>query len=63
MIFLTKYKMNPFELFKDITLLDFETYVRRIEMQLKEESKNKDGKKDLAKSLIAIRDILNYMTL
>lgn len=63
MIFLTKYKMNPFELFKDITLLDFETYVRRIEMQLKEESKSKDGKKDLAKSLIAIRDILNYMTL
>ena len=45
-----------------MTLLDFESYIARIEGQIKEEEKRKDSK-DFGKSLIAIRDILNYMTL
>lgn len=63
MVFLTRYKMDPFDLFKDLTLLDFETYIRKLELQVQEENKNKEGKKDLAKALVSIRDILNYMTL
>ena len=45
-----------------MTLLDFESYIARIEGQIKDEEKRKDNK-DFGKSLIAIRDILNYMTL
>ena len=62
LVFLRRYKIDPFQLFSKMTLLDFESYIARIEGQIKEEEKRKDSK-DFGKSLIAIRDILNYMTL
>ena len=62
LVFLTKYKIDPFQQFSHMTLLDFEGYMQRIEYQIKENEKKHDGK-DLGKSLVALRDLLNYMTL
>ena len=60
--FLMNYKVNPFDLFGNLSVLDLQTYVNNIESQLEAEQKDKkNGGKDLGKSLMAIHDILNYM--
>lgn len=61
--FLMRYKLNPFELFANITLLDLETYVARLSQKLEEEDKQRNKNNNFAKSLVALRDILNYMSL
>lgn len=61
--FLMRYKLNPFELFANITLLDLETYVARLSQKLEEEDKQRNKNNNFAKSLVALRDILNYMPL
>lgn len=61
--FLMRYKLNPFELFANITLLDLETYVARLSQKLEEEEKRRNKNNNFAKSLVALRDILNYMSL
>ncbi len=58
-----RYKLNPFELFSNITLLDLETYVARLSQKLEEEDKQRNKNNNFAKSLVALRDILNYMSL
>lgn len=58
-----RYKLNPFELFANITLLDLETYVARLSQKLEEEEKQRNKNNNFAKSLVALRDILNYMSL
>lgn len=62
-MFLMKYKINPFEIFKDLTLLDFESYIRRIENKISEQEKEDKKNNNFGKSLVALRDLLNYMTL
>lgn len=59
--FLMKYKLNPFELFANMTLLDLESYMSRLAMKLEEEEKDKNKQNGLGKSLVALRDILNIM--
>lgn len=61
--FLMRYKLNPFELFSSMTLLDLESYVTRLSMKLEEEEKDKSKQSNFAKSLVALRDLLNYMTM
>ncbi len=56
-----RYKMNPYDMIGDLTLQDTMFYVRTLTNRLEEEEKNHTQDK-LMKSLIAIRDILNYMT-
>jgi hypothetical protein len=63
LVFLMKYKLNPFDLLGNITLLDLESYMARIEYKIKEEEKEQEKQKGLGKSLAAIRDILNAMNL
>lgn len=63
MIFM-RYKINPYEMEKRMTILDLQSFVTTLSNKIEEDAKNqnKDGNK-LMKALIAIRDILNYMTL
>ena len=58
-----RYKLNPFELFSNMTLLDLESYMTRLSMKIEEEEKDKSKQNNFAKSLVAMRDLLNYMTL
>lgn len=62
MLFLMKYKINPFDIMNKITLLDLFSYIKILENKLKKEhdSINKD---DLTKSLVSLRDILMFITL
>lgn len=45
-----------------MTMLDFQTLIQQFETQIKEDQKDNGGNR-VMKSLVAIRDILNYMTL
>ena len=56
-----RYKMDPFAMFGNITLSDMLFYTQSLTNRLEEEGKNRTQDK-LMKSLVAIRDILNYMT-
>ena len=60
MLFLRYYKVNPFEIMKDISLLDLQTYIQQIE---KNEKKEKDNfkKKELMTALKHICDMLNII--
>ena len=64
MLIFMRYKVNPYEMEKSMTMLDLQSFITTLSKKIEEEQKNqsKDGNK-LMKSLIAIRDILNYMTL
>lgn len=56
------YKVDPFSMLQNMTVIDLQSFIQGIETQNKKDSENKQGDK-LMKSLVAIRDILNYMTL
>ena len=58
-----RYKLNPFELFSNMTLLDLESCMTRLSMKIEEEEKDKSKQNNFAKSPVALRDLLNYMTL
>lgn len=62
MVLWTRYKIDPFEFESRLTIMDFQFYVQTLTHKVEEDSNQFDGNK-LMKSLIAIRDILNYMTL
>ena len=62
---LNEYKIDPIHFISHMSLLDLQMYVDRIVDRKKEEyeERSKAQSKDkFAKSLIAIRDILNFMT-
>ena len=56
-----RYKIDPFTMFKNVSLNDMLVYTQTLTNRLEEEQKNKPQDK-LMTSLVAIRDILNYMT-
>jgi hypothetical protein len=56
-----RYKIDPFTMLRSVTLNDIMFYVQTLTNRLEEEQKNQTQDK-LMKSLVAIRDILNYMT-
>lgn len=64
MIFM-RYKINPYEMERSMTILDFQSFVTILSNKIEKENKeqNEGGGNKLMKSLVAIRDILNYMTL
>ena len=56
-----RYKIDPFQMLKDLTLNEMLFYVDNLTNRLQDEQKNQTQDK-LMKCLINIRDILNYMT-
>ena len=58
--FLRYYKVNPFEMMKDMSLYDLQLYVKQIE---KEEKKERESlkKKDIMTALRQICEILNWI--
>lgn len=64
MIFM-RYKINPYDMERSMTILDFQSFVTILSNKIEEDNKkqNEGGGNKLMKSLVAIRDILNYMTL
>ena len=60
MLFLRYYKVNPWEVMKDISLIDLQVYIKQIE---KEEKKEQESfkKKDLMTALKKINEILNFI--
>ena len=56
-----RYKMNPFDLFGRLTLNDALFYTQTLTNRLEDEAKDRTQDK-LMRSLVQIRDILNYMT-
>ena len=61
-IFLQKFKLNPFELMKGITVLDLVTYLKLLDEKIKKEQ-DSIQKKDMEKALVQLRDILIFMTM
>lgn len=60
--FLTEYKVNPFQMFGDLALMDMFNYMQGMQQRLEAKEKQKQkGGKDLGKALASLRDILNYM--
>ena len=60
-LFLTEFKMNPFEIFDDMTLTDFTAYITGMEMRLKERNEKYSNSKQLATQLFMLRNVLNSM--
>lgn len=60
MVFLRLYKVNPFEIMKDITLLDLQHYMKMIEDQEKKEQES-IKKKDIMGCLKYVNDALNMI--
>lgn len=56
-----RYKLNPFAMIDNLTISDLTMYTNQLTDRLEEEQKDKTQDK-LMKSLVAIRDVLNYMT-
>jgi hypothetical protein len=56
-----RYKLNPFSMVDNLTVSDLTMYTNQLTDRLEEEQKDKTQDK-LMKSLVAIRDVLNYMT-
>ena len=56
-----RYKLDPFQFLRNLTLNDMLFYTKTLTNRLEDEQKNQSQDK-LMKSLVAIRDILNYMT-
>lgn len=61
-LFLQKFKLNPFQIMKDITLLDLTSYIKMLEEKIKKED-DSIQKKDFEKALVQLRDILIFMTM
>jgi hypothetical protein len=66
MMFLTRYKISPFEIERHMTMLDMQFFMQTLEKKVEEENearKKAGSGQNLWKSLTAIRDILNFMTM
>lgn len=59
-LFLMRFKMDPFDLMRHLTLMELQQYIQIMEARFKEDKKNISSKK-LTKQLLALRDILNLM--
>ena len=60
MLFLRYYKVNPWEVMKDISLIDLQVYIKQIEKDQKKEQES-FKKKDLMTALKKINEILNFI--
>lgn len=56
-----RYKLDPFSFTQNLSLNDLIFYTQTLTNRLEEEQKNQTQDK-LMRSLVQIRDILNYMT-
>lgn len=56
-----RYKIDPFTMLSHLSLNDTLFYVQALTNRLEEERKTQSGDR-LMKSLVQIRDVLNYMT-
>ena len=61
-IFLQKFKLNPFSMMRDMTLIDLVTYLKLLDEKIKKEQ-DSINKKDMEKALVQLRDILIFMTM
>ena len=61
MLFLMRYKINPFEIMDHISMMDLQNYMNILQYKVSKEQETMK-KKDLMKALIQIRDILNFIT-
>ena len=57
-----KYKINSFDLSDKMTVSDIQSYMEIIAKNEEEQRKQNDNQKGLWKSLMGIRDILNFMS-
>lgn len=60
MFFLTHYKLNPFEVLRNLTLLDLDIYMKKIE-KIESQQQESIKKADIMKSLYQINQILSMM--
>jgi primosomal protein N'' len=65
MMLLMRYKVDAWSMESKMTMLDFQSCVKsltyKVEQEMKQQQQSQTGNR-LMKSLVAIRDILNYMT-
>ena len=59
---LMRYKINSFDLSDKMTVSDIQSYMEIIVKNEEEQRKQNDNQKGLWKSLMGIRDILNFMS-
>lgn len=62
---LMEFKLDSLKFIADMSVMDLQMYMMRIADKFEEKNKEREKqgtKNNFAKSLIAIRDILNYMT-
>ena len=59
---LMRYKINSFDLSDKMTVSDIQSYMEIIAKNEEEQRKQDDNQKGLWKSLMGIRDILNFMS-
>lgn len=57
-----RYKIDPFNMIQSISVNEMTFYVQTLTNRLEDEQKQNKTTDKLMKSLVAIRDILNYMT-
>lgn len=60
MIFLDIYKVDPWQIMKNMSLLDLQIYMKRIEKEWKDKKDN-FKKKDIMEALQKINEILTWM--
>lgn len=60
MVFLEFYKLNPFEIMRNIPLMDLPAYIKRIQKN-KEKEKNKLKNSNITAALKAVCDYLNLV--
>lgn len=59
---LMRYKINSFDLSDKMTVSDIQSYMEIIAKNEEEQRKQNDNQKGLWKSLMGIRDILNFIS-
>ena len=57
-----RYKINSFDLSDKMTVSDIQSYMEIIAKNEEEQRKQNDNQKGLWKSLMGIRDILNFVS-
>lgn len=57
-----RYKIDFLSMEQHMSMRDFQMFVKMLTHKIEEETKDRKGGDRLMKSLIAIRDHLNYMT-
>lgn len=61
MVFLRIYKVDPFQLIKNISLLDLNTYLKTLQTEDEKEKKKFGGSKHVMQCLKGVNDYLNLM--